>query len=141
MKISKILDTANEYSANAGFFRKSGDFVKEYANLCSATTLYLLALQSEELTEEERQMFAKKCEINNDLETEIEKTLSKISNNSVPVVETSPLDLSKGKSKKSLECENEISASFSPLEEVDTWIKTSPFEQMFHNLFETSTGC
>ena len=140
MKISKILDTANEYSANAGFFRESGDFVKEYANLCSATTLYLLALQSEELTEEERQMFAKQCEINNNLETEIEKTLSKISNNSVPVVETSPLDLSKGKSNKNLECENEISASFSPLEEVDTWVKTSPFEQMFDNLFETSTG-
>ena len=140
MKISKILDTANEYSANAGFFRKSGDFVKEYANLCSATTLYLLALQSEELTEEERQMFAKQCEINNNLETEIEKSLSKISNNSVPVVETSPLDLSKGKSNKNLECENEISASFSPLEELDTWIKTSPFEQMFDDLFETSTG-
>ena len=140
MKISKILDTANEYSTNAGFFRKSGDFVKEYANLCSSTTLYLLALQSEELTEEERQMFGKQCEINNNLETEIEKTLSKISNNSVPVVETSPLDLSKGKSNKNLECENEISASFSPLEEVETWVKTSPFEQMFDNLFETSTG-
>jgi len=139
MKISKILDTANEYSTTAGFFRESGDFVKEYANLCSATTLYLLALQSEELTEEERQMFAKQCEINNSLEAAIEKNLSKNSNNFV--VETS-LDLSKGKRNKNIECENEneISASFSPLEEVETWVKTSPFEQMFDNLFETSTG-
>ena len=64
MKISKILDTANEYSANAGFFRKSGDFVKEYANLCSATALFLLSLQSEDLIEKTRKDLIAKCEVN-----------------------------------------------------------------------------
>ena len=63
MKISVVLDLANDYSVNSGVFRDSGNYVKEYANLCSSTALYLLALQSDELSEDQRQDLIKKCEI------------------------------------------------------------------------------
>ena len=74
MKISVVLDLANDYSVNSGVFRDSGNYVKEYANLCSSTALYLLALQSDELSEEQRQDLIKKCEIYIKLQEEIEQT-------------------------------------------------------------------
>ena len=74
MKISGVLDLANDYSVNSGVFRDSGNYVKEYANLCSSTALYLLALQSDELSEEQRQDLIKKCEIYIKLQETIEQT-------------------------------------------------------------------
>ena len=74
MKISIVLDLANDYSVNSGVFRDSGNYIKEYANLCSATALYLLALQSEELSEDQRQELIKKCESFIKLQEEIEQT-------------------------------------------------------------------
>ena len=71
---SRILDLANDYSVNAGVFRDSGNFVKEYANLCSATALYLLALQSEQLDRDQRQELITKCESYIKLQEEIEHT-------------------------------------------------------------------
>ena len=73
MKISVVLDLANDYSVNSGVFRDSGNYVKEYANLCSSTALYLLALQSDELSEDQRQDLIKKCEIYIKLQEEIEQ--------------------------------------------------------------------
>ena len=74
LNISVVLDLANDYSVNAGVFRDSGNFVKEYANLCSATALYLLALQSEELDRDQRQELIANCESYIKLQEEIEKT-------------------------------------------------------------------
>lgn len=74
LNISIVLDLANDYSVNAGVFRDSGNFVKEYANLCSATALYLLALQSEQLDRDQRQELITKCESYIKLQEEIELT-------------------------------------------------------------------
>ena len=62
VKIDVILHLAAEYSTNADFFHGGGNIIKEYANLCSATALYLLALQTEELEEKTRQELVSKCE-------------------------------------------------------------------------------
>jgi len=74
LNIDIVLDLANDYSVNAGVFRDSGNFVKEYANLCSATALYLLALQSEQLDRDQRQELITKCESYIKLQEEIEHT-------------------------------------------------------------------
>ena len=62
VKIDVILHLAAEYSTNADLFHGGGNIIKEYANLCSATALYLLALQTEELEEKTRQELVSKCE-------------------------------------------------------------------------------
>ena len=62
VKIDVILNLAAEYSINANLFHDDGNVIKEYANLCSATALYLLALQTEELEEKARQELVSKCE-------------------------------------------------------------------------------
>ena len=62
VKIDVILHLAAEYSINADLFHDGGNIIKEYANLCSATALYLLALQTEELEEITRQELVSKCE-------------------------------------------------------------------------------
>jgi hypothetical protein len=62
VKIDVILHLAAEYSVNADLFHDGGNIIKEYANLCSATALYLLALQTEELEEKTRQELVSKCE-------------------------------------------------------------------------------
>ena len=74
LNIDIVLDLANDYSVNAGVFRDSGNFVKEYANLCSATALYLLALQSEQLDRTQREALITKCESYIKLQEEIELT-------------------------------------------------------------------
>jgi hypothetical protein len=75
MKVSVILDLAENYSVNSGVFRENKNYVKEYGNLCSATALYLLALQNEELDKDQTQELVKKCEGLIKLQEEIEQTL------------------------------------------------------------------
>ena len=60
--INVVLELANDYSVNADVFKDSGNVIKEYSNLCSATALLILALQSEELSEDVRQELVSKCE-------------------------------------------------------------------------------
>ena len=103
MKISVVLDLANDYSVNSGVFRDSGNYVKEYANLCSSTALYLLALQSDELSEEQRQDLIKKCEIYIKLQEEIEQTRF-----SVETLSVSP----KRKRKKNSKYEDDAFTSY-----------------------------
>ena len=62
MKVRVVLDLAKNYSVNSEVFRANENYVKEYGNLCSATALYLLALQNEELNKDQTQELVKKCE-------------------------------------------------------------------------------
>ena len=101
---------ANDYSVNSGVFRDSGNYVKEYANLCSATALYLLALQSEELTESQRQEMVKKCESFIKLQEEIEETRFSI--------ETLSFSPAKRKRKKNSKYDNEAFTSYNPPESI-----------------------
>jgi hypothetical protein len=110
MKISIVLDLANDYSVNSGVFRDSGNYVKEYANLCSATALYLLALQSEELSECQRQEMVKKCESFIKLQEEIEETRFSI--------ETLSFSPTKRKRKKNSKYDNEAFTSYNPPESI-----------------------
>ena len=73
VNINVILDLANDYSINADVFHDSGNFIKEYANLCSATALFLLSLQSEDLIEKTRKNLIAKCEVNIKKQENIEK--------------------------------------------------------------------
>ena len=73
VNINVILDLANDYSINANVFHDSGNFIKEYANLCSATALFLLSLQSEDLIEKTRKDLISKCEVNIKKQENIEK--------------------------------------------------------------------
>ena len=75
LKFKVVLDLAKNYSVNYGVFRKNKNYVKEYGNLCSATALYLLALQNEELNKDQTQEFVKRCEGLIKLQEEMEKTL------------------------------------------------------------------
>ena len=75
MKVKVVLDLANNYSVNSGVFRENKNYVKEYGNLCSATALYLLALQNEELNKDQIQELVKKCEGLIKLQEEMEQTL------------------------------------------------------------------
>ena len=111
MKICIVLDLANDYSVNSGVFRDSGNYVKEYANLCSATALYLLALQSEELNESQRQEMVKKCESFIKLQEEIEETRFSIETLSF----SSP---TKRKRKKNSKYDNEAFTSYNPPESI-----------------------
>ena len=111
MKISVVLDLANDYSVNSGVFRDSGNYVKEYANLCSATALYLLALQSEELSDSQRQEMVKKCESFIKLQEEIEETRFSIETLSF----SSP---TKRKRKKNSKYDNEAFTSYNPSESI-----------------------
>ena len=111
MKISIVLDLANDYSVNSGVFRDSGNYVKEYANLCSATALYLLALQSEELSDSQRQERVKKCESFIKLQEEIEETRFSIETLSF----SSP---TKRKRKKNSKYDNEAFAPYNPPESI-----------------------
>jgi hypothetical protein len=110
MKISIVLDLANDYSVNSGVFCDSGNYVKEYANLCSATALYLLALQSEELSEIQRQEMVKKCESFIKLQEEIEETRFSI--------ETLSFSPTKRKRKKNSKYDNEAFTSYNPPESI-----------------------
>ena len=110
MKISIVLDLANDYSVNSGVFRDSGNYVKEYANLCSATALYLLALQSEELSDSQRQEMVKKCESFIKLQEEIEETRFSI--------ETLSFSPTKRKRKKNSKYDNEAFTSYNPPESI-----------------------
>ena len=74
VNIGVILELANDYLVNANVFQEGGNVVKEYANLCSATALYLLALQSEDLTEETRKNLISKCELYIKRQENIEKS-------------------------------------------------------------------
>ena len=111
MKISIVLDLAYDYSVNSGVFRDSGNYVREYANLCSATALYLLALQSEELNESQRQEMVKKCESFIKLQEEIEETRFSIETLSF----SSP---TKRKRKKNSKYDNEAFTSYNPPESI-----------------------
>ena len=62
VKIDVILELENDYSINANSFHENGNIIKEYANLCSATAIILLALQSEEINETTRQSLISKCD-------------------------------------------------------------------------------
>ena len=73
VNINVILDLANDYSINADVFHDSGNFIKEYSNLCSATALFLLSLQSEDLIEKTRKDLIAKCEVNIKKQENIEK--------------------------------------------------------------------
>ena len=75
MKVKVVLDLAKNYSVNSGVFRENKNYVKEYGNLCSATALYLLALQNEELNKDQTQELVKKCEGLIKLQGEMEQTL------------------------------------------------------------------
>ena len=75
MKVKVVLDLAKNYSVNSEVFRENENYVKEYGNLCSATALYLLALQNEELNKDQTQELVKKCEGLIKLQEEMEKTL------------------------------------------------------------------
>ena len=75
MKVRVVLDLAKNYSVNSGVFRENKNYVKEYGNLCSATALYLLALQNEELNKDQTQELVKKCESLIKLQEEMEQTL------------------------------------------------------------------
>ena len=75
MKVRVVLDLAKNYSVNSGVFRENKNYVKEYGNLCSATALYLLALQNEELNKDQIQELVKKCEGLIKLQEEMEQTL------------------------------------------------------------------
>ena len=75
MKVRVVLDLAKNYSVNSGVFRENKNYVKEYGNLCSATALYLLALQNEELDKDQTQELVKKCEVLIKLQEEMEQTL------------------------------------------------------------------
>ena len=75
MKIDVILELANDYSINANFYHDNGKIIKEYANLCSATAIILLALQSEEINEKTRKILISQCEINIKKQEEIENYL------------------------------------------------------------------
>ena len=74
VNIRVILELANDYLVNADVFQEGGNVVKEYANLCSATALYLLSLQSEDLTEETRTNLISKCELYIRRQENIEKS-------------------------------------------------------------------
>ena len=86
------------------------NYVKEYANLCSATALYLLALQSEELSECQRQEMVKKCESFIKLQEEIEETRFSI--------ETLSFSPTKRKRKKNSKYDNEAFTSYNPPESI-----------------------
>ena len=75
MKVRVVLDLAKNYSVNSGVFRENKNYVKEYGNLCSATALYLLALQNEELNKDQTQELVEKCEGLIKLQEEMEQTL------------------------------------------------------------------